>query len=159
MKKYKPGTSKRITTGGHLDINGLEGRKRVFPYTDHDASSFTPCVLNHPRLPKVLVLSIAMPVSAVILHYKHPAATQLEHHIEPNRPKGERGLVAMPGTNHVIEQREDLALKLGGRPISGYRTMTVPAPGLVTACSIRPSRSHASTITMSADISSFEQTV
>ena len=75
VKKHKPSAGKSITAGRYLDINRMEWRERVFPYTDHDASSVTPCFLDHPRLTKVLFLPIAVPVSAVILHYQRPAAT------------------------------------------------------------------------------------
>ena len=79
LKKYKPGTAKRITAGRHLHVNGMEWRERVFPHTDHDASLVTPCILDHPRLTEVLFLLIFVSVSAVVFHYQHSAAKWLEH--------------------------------------------------------------------------------
>jgi hypothetical protein len=113
MKKHEPGVCNRITAGRNLQVRGIQWRKWVLPDSDHDASPVPPRILDQPCLTEVPFLLATVPVGTVILHHQHPTVRCLEHHVEPDRPGGESTLVAMAGSNHIVEQREDLALKLG----------------------------------------------
>ena len=158
MDQYSLRADLRIAAGGHLDVMMMKRFEGIFPDADHDASPVPPRCLDITGLvvipPFLSILLVAvMPVGAVILRCQHTAIRQVEDHVEVELPSSDGDAhVATTVTDHVLEQRENLALASGGCSAAGQRAMALLASSLVAAGSTGPPGAHARTITRASDI-------
>ncbi|HXC83809.1 MAG TPA: hypothetical protein VNV62_18325 [Trebonia sp.] len=113
-----------IDTGRNLHVMGIEISVEYFEgiFADTNHNALRVVELDVTGFEKIPFLVLSMPARTVILHHQLAAAGQVEFHVEPDFPASDADMYVLTTvTDHEVEQREEVALLLGGSPIACQR--------------------------------------
>jgi hypothetical protein len=124
MKQDEPRAGLGIYAGRNLHVMGIEISvecfEGIFADTNHDTLRVVR--LDGTGFEEIPFLVVSMPACTVMLHHQPMATGQVESHVEPDFPASDVDAHVLAAvTDHVVEQREEIALQLGGSLIAGQR--------------------------------------